>query len=208
MGGYGWLIIIDHPWADIYSLYGHLSPSRWKIESGVEVEKGDLIGYLGDDDENGGSVKNPLVTHLHFGIRVGQRVDYPGFGEWRWMAGWIKPCPQDLSWLQPSVVINNQEIPDGGFQTSSEDFLEKWAVELILGSAYLVGAIGMFVFGTRTDKPYLLLLSVGVLLAAGIYLYMKGWRMSFVLIGVALFLAVTGIFMLARRFTNGKRQKE
>lgn len=26
--GYGWLIIIDHPWANIYSLYGHLSPSR------------------------------------------------------------------------------------------------------------------------------------------------------------------------------------
>ncbi len=25
MGGYGWLIIIDHPQANIYSLYGHLS---------------------------------------------------------------------------------------------------------------------------------------------------------------------------------------
>jgi murein DD-endopeptidase MepM/ murein hydrolase activator NlpD len=201
------LIIIDHPQFNLYSLYGHLSPSRWRLESG-QVSKGDLIAYLGDSDENGGSRENPMPTHLHFGIRTGQRSDYPGGGQWRWMAGWIKPCPQDLSWLQPSVVINNQEIPDRGFQTSSEDFLEKWAVELILGGAYLVGAIGMFVFGTRTDKPYLLLLSVGVLLAAGIYLYMKGWRMSFVLIGLALFLAVTGIFMLARRFTNGKRQKE
>ena len=27
MGGYGWLIIIDHPQFDIYSLYGHLSPN-------------------------------------------------------------------------------------------------------------------------------------------------------------------------------------
>jgi len=52
MGGYGWLIIIDHPWANLYSLYGHLSPSRWMLKSGV-VEKGDLIGYLGDSDENG-----------------------------------------------------------------------------------------------------------------------------------------------------------
>ena len=25
-GGYGWLIIIDHPQANLYSLYGHLSP--------------------------------------------------------------------------------------------------------------------------------------------------------------------------------------
>ena len=66
MGGYGWLIIIDHPQANLYSLYGHLSPSRWYLESGTVVEKGDLIAYLGDSDENGGSKKNPLVTHLHF----------------------------------------------------------------------------------------------------------------------------------------------
>ena len=79
MGGYGWLIIIDHPQFNIYSLYGHLSPSRWYLKSGT-VEKGDLIAYLGDPDENGGSAKNPLVTHLHFGIRAGQRRDYPGFG--------------------------------------------------------------------------------------------------------------------------------
>ncbi|MCJ7716605.1 MAG: M23 family metallopeptidase, partial [Anaerolineales bacterium] len=59
MGGYGWLIIIDHPQANIYSLYGHLSPSRWLLKSGT-VEKGDLIAYLGDSDENGGSTKNPL----------------------------------------------------------------------------------------------------------------------------------------------------
>jgi murein DD-endopeptidase MepM/ murein hydrolase activator NlpD len=108
MGGYGWLIIVDHPQHNIYSLYGHLSPSRWKLESGMEVERGDLIGYLGDDDENGGSAKKPLVTHLHFGIRVGQRADYPGFGEWRWQAGWIKPCPTDLGWLKPSAVIVGQ----------------------------------------------------------------------------------------------------
>ena len=26
-GGYGWLILIDHPQANLFSLYGHLSPS-------------------------------------------------------------------------------------------------------------------------------------------------------------------------------------
>ena len=82
MGGYGWLVIIDHPQANIYSLYGHLSPSRWRLESGP-VEKGDLIAYLGDPDENGGSPERPLETHLHFGIRTGQRTNYPGMGEWR-----------------------------------------------------------------------------------------------------------------------------
>ena len=34
-GGYGWLIIIDHRQANLYSLYGHLSPSRWRIRSGA-----------------------------------------------------------------------------------------------------------------------------------------------------------------------------
>ena len=43
MGGYGWLIIIDHPQTNLYSLYGHLSPSRWYIESGVLVEKGQSV---------------------------------------------------------------------------------------------------------------------------------------------------------------------
>ena len=114
MGGYGWLIIIDHPQANLYSLYGHLSPSRWRIESGM-VEKGELIAYLGDSDENGGSSEHPLEPHLHIGVRAGQRADYPGMGEWRWQAGWIKLCPQDLDWLQPSAVITSQEIPAGGF---------------------------------------------------------------------------------------------
>jgi len=81
--GYGWLIIIDHPQANLYSLYGHLSPSRWQIESGT-VEKGELIAYLGDSDENGGSSEHPLEPHLHLGVRAGQRADYPGMGEWRW----------------------------------------------------------------------------------------------------------------------------
>ena len=92
-GGYGWLIIIDHPQANLYSLYGHLSPSRWKLGAGTAVKRGDLIAYLGDSDENGGSVESPLVPHLHFGIRAGQMANYPVK---RGMAlyGWLD---QDLS---------------------------------------------------------------------------------------------------------------
>ncbi len=201
MGGYGWLIIIDHPQANLYSLYGHLSPSRWRLESG-QVNKGDLIAYLGDSDENGGSRKNPLRTHLHLGVRAGQREDYPTRGEWRWMAGWIKPCPQDLGWLQPSVVINSQDIPAGGFQAPDSSFLDKWAVELIFSGIYVFGAVCMLIFGTRTDKPYLVLLSGGVLFAAGWYFYITGWKMSFVLFGLAILLAVIGIYLLVRRYAK------
>lgn len=87
-GGYGWLIIIDHPRANIYSLYGHLSPSQWRLESGP-VEKGGLIAYLGDPDENGGSPEQPLSPHLHFAIRAGQRTDYPDGGEYDY---WKRPA--------------------------------------------------------------------------------------------------------------------
>ena len=38
-GGYGWLILIDHPQANLYSLYGHLSPSRWKLKAGTDVQR-------------------------------------------------------------------------------------------------------------------------------------------------------------------------
>ena len=55
-GGYGQLIIIDHPQTNTYSLYGHLSPSRWHRGTGP-VAKGDLIAYIGAADENGSSAK-------------------------------------------------------------------------------------------------------------------------------------------------------
>ena len=132
MGGYGWLIIVDHPQANLYSLYGHLSPSRDRMRRGT-VEKGTLIAYLGDAHENGGSARQPLEPHLHLGVRAGQRADYPGKGEWRWQAGWIKLCPTELGWLPPSAIITAQGIPAGGFSPptgSASNWLAKWGIEL------------------------------------------------------------------------------
>ena len=185
MGGYGWLIIIDHPQANIYSLYGHLSPSRWRLESGV-VEKGDLIAYLGDPDENGGSPENPLIPHLHFGIRAGQRTDYPGMGEWRWQAGWIKPCPQDLGWLQPSGVITNQEIPNGGYPEPVAGIFEKWGVELAFFSVYLFGAAFVFLSAIKKRKPIVPLMYGGLMVVAGWVLFSKGARISYALFVIAI----------------------
>jgi hypothetical protein len=166
MGGYGWLVIVDHPQANLYSLYGHLSPSRWCIDPGP-VEKGELLGYLDDPDENGGSAQNPLRTHLHFGVRVGQRADYPGDGAWRWQAGWIRPCPQDVGWLQPSLVITRQEVPAGGFTGPAGGFLTRWWIEMLFAGIYLSGSLGMLVYATRKDKPLPLVVCGGILLVAG-----------------------------------------
>lgn len=192
-GGYGWLIIIDHPQANLYSLYGHLSPSRWSIENGP-VKKGQLIGYLGDEYENGGTRENPLITHLHLGVRTDQREDYPTAGEWRWQAGWIKPCPQTLNWLQPSSVISAQEIPPGGFQSQDSSFIAKWGIELLFTAIYLVGGICLLIFLVRKDKPLSLLYVTGVYLAAGWYFSSAGWKMN------ALLFLMAGVFLSAALF--------
>jgi hypothetical protein len=198
MGGYGWLIIIDHPQANLYSLYGHLSPSRWYMGTG-SVSKGELIGYLGDDYENGGSLKQPLEPHLHLGIRAGQRMDYPAKGEWRWMAGWIRPCPADIGWLRPSEIIAGQRIPDEGYPMPETDFLALWGVEIMFGLIYLASGIGAFVFATRKEKPLLLLLGGAVLAIAGWIFLKDGWRISPILFGLATLLLFFGIVRFARQ---------
>jgi len=60
--GYGNFIIIRHQNGS-YSLYGHLSLRL--VEIGDEVEKGELIGYVG----NTGYTIGPTGCHLHFEIR-------------------------------------------------------------------------------------------------------------------------------------------
>lgn len=104
--GYGWLIAIDHPVHDVYSLYGHLSARRSKIAEGA-VRKGDLIGYLADDDEDGSGGSYPdWGPHLHFAVRSGSRADYPSTGDDdRWMAGYTYAHPTTHEWLDPSDFV-------------------------------------------------------------------------------------------------------
>jgi len=210
MGGYGWLIIIDHPQANIYSLYGHLSPSRWYLESGTVVEKGDLIGYLGDPDENGGSKKNPLVTHLHFGIRFGQRADYTGFGEWRWMAGWIKPCPSEVGWLRPSEIITGQETPPGGFPEPKAGLIEIWKGELILTGIYLIVGLSIGYNSWKAKNPLSLVIYGCAMIIAGWYFSIKGTRLHYALFsmaGISITLAIHK-FIQGRKAELGEGERE
>ena len=103
MGGYGNLIIIDHPVENVYSLYGHLSTSRWKKRPG-RVKKGELIAYLGEAEEG-----ETTVPHIHFGLRMGQKADYPRSGDARWMAGYTNSHPELLGWFHPSQIIGQTD---------------------------------------------------------------------------------------------------
>jgi len=206
MGGYGWLIIIDHPALNLYSLYGHLSPSRWRIKSG-SVQKGQLIAYLGDPDENGGSKGKPLRPHLHFGIRSGQRADYPSMGEWRWQAGWIKYCPQDLGWLQPSKIISEQEIPDAGFPNPEAAFLMIWWLELLLSLLVLIGAVVALIVTTIRNNPIML---IGYSIALPLitwHAFNRELMISYVLVGLCVIYIVIRVFKFIRLKQAAKWKK-
>jgi hypothetical protein len=196
-GGYGWLILIDHPQANLYSLYGHLSPSRWKLEPGTDVKRGDLIAYLGDPDENGGSAESPLEPHLHFGVRGGQVADYPAKGEWRFMAGWIRLCPQDLGWLQPSVVITNQEIPAGGYPKPAVGFLVRWGNELLITGIYTICGVGLLAIAIRKKNRYMLLYPGPLLVAAGIVFHNNGIASTYVLLAIGISVTAVGFLHFA-----------
>ena len=101
--GYGWLIIIDHPEDSVYSLYGHLSTRRWKKETG-KVEKGDMIASLAEAEEG-----ETMVSHIHFGLRMGQKADYPIVGDSRWMAGYTSSPPELQGWFHPSKIIGETD---------------------------------------------------------------------------------------------------
>lgn len=200
-GGYGWLIIIDHPQANLYSLYGHLSPSRWRIRSGI-VNKGDIIAYLGDPDENGGSAEQPLEPHLHFGVGAGQKSDYPGRGDWRYQAGWIRPCPQDLGWQQPSVIITGQKIPAGRYPSPAVDFWVRWAGELLITGLYATGGAGMLIFGVLKHVRWMLLAPGILMVAAEIVFHNNGMATTWALLGIGLIVLVTGVVVLSRNRSN------
>lgn len=71
-GNYGATIVLKHQWKgeDLFALYGHLSLKSLKeAETGNSVQAGDVVGWLGDESENGN-----WPPHLHYQL---SRID-PG----------------------------------------------------------------------------------------------------------------------------------
>jgi hypothetical protein len=196
-GGYGWLIVIDHPLANLYSLYGHVSPSRWRITSGT-VTKGALIGHLGGSKENSGTT-NVLPSHLHFGVRAGQRADYPDGGDWRWQAGWVKGRPQDLGWLQPSAIVASQHIPPGGYRNPRQPFLDLSWSELLAITVCALCCACMLVAALRRKRLLFLVFLGAVLVVAGFVLNCDPITRICVLSPIGAILLVVGLVVLRYR---------
>lgn len=66
-GAYGNMVVLDHGFG-ITTRYGHLS--RFAVESGQEVKRGDVIGYVGSTGRSTGS-------HLHYEIWMNGRLTNP-----------------------------------------------------------------------------------------------------------------------------------
>ncbi len=93
-GDYGATIIMEHQLdaQSFYCLYGHLSFSDLgKIREGQFISRGEIIGHLGAESENGG-----WPPHLHFQIIIDPshyRGDYPGVCAISERENWLANSP-------------------------------------------------------------------------------------------------------------------
>lgn len=93
-GDYGPTIIVEHLLEahTFYTLYGHLTLNSLNgIKIGDVLEKGSVIGYLGEASVNG-----DYAPHLHFQIirdLEGNRGDYPGVCAVKDLAFYTENCP-------------------------------------------------------------------------------------------------------------------
>lgn len=105
---YGPAIILEHYFEDddvrFYTLYGHLSrTSLENLRVGQMIEKGELVGFVGAKNENGGW--NP---HLHFQIisDMGEKKgDYPGVASKKDAPTMLHQCPD------PQFILGFPENP-------------------------------------------------------------------------------------------------
>ena len=106
-------------------------------------------------------------------------------GEWRWMAGWIKPCPSDLGWLQPSLIITSQEVPPGGFLAPKAGLVEGWGIELSFILVYFLGTLVASISSIKKKNLILPAVNGIVMILAGYYFSAKGTILSYPLYGMA-----------------------
>ena len=96
----GYTVIIEHELSGdtLYSLYGHLSDQDFDaLTVGQTVNPGDVVGYIGDESQNGG-----WAPHLHFQLikdLEGNQSDYPGVCHISHRAKYMKNCPDPINWI-------------------------------------------------------------------------------------------------------------
>ncbi|WP_196885199.1 peptidoglycan DD-metalloendopeptidase family protein [Aureivirga sp. CE67] len=102
---YGPTIVLEHK-ADriftFYTLYGHLTRDSLNfLKVGKRIKKGDVVGYIGHDNENGN-----WLPHLHFQIildLLGNTTNFPGVAFKNERSTWKNICPN------PMLLLKNKK---------------------------------------------------------------------------------------------------
>ena len=112
---YGGLIILKHSFENVefFTLYGHLSLKTIKaISEGTQLKKGDCIGYLGNEKENG-----IWAPHLHFQIMLSMldyKIDFPGVTYFNQLSIWKGICPD------PNLLFKVENLKTNYVQSSEK----------------------------------------------------------------------------------------
>ncbi len=112
---YGGLIILKHRFENVefFTLYGHLSLKSIKnISEGTQLKKGDRIGYLGNENENG-----VWAPHLHFQIMLSMldyKIDFPGVTYFNQLPIWKGICPD------PNLLFKVKNLKTNYVQSSEK----------------------------------------------------------------------------------------
>ena len=100
-GNYGATIVLKHEWEgdDLFALYGHLSLKSLDMAvTGSVVKAGDIVGWLGDESENGN-----WPPHLHYQLsrKDPGEADMPGVVSKEERAAALKIYPDPRMILGP-----------------------------------------------------------------------------------------------------------
>ncbi len=112
---YGGLIILKHSFENVefFTLYGHLSvKSLSSISEGTQLKKGDCIGYLGNENENG-----VWAPHLHFQLMLSMldfKIDFPGVTYFNQLPVWNGICPD------PNLLFKIENLKTKYVQSSEK----------------------------------------------------------------------------------------
>jgi 4-aminobutyrate aminotransferase-like enzyme/Ser/Thr protein kinase RdoA (MazF antagonist)/murein DD-endopeptidase MepM/ murein hydrolase activator NlpD len=114
---YGPTVMLEHQAGPdgpkFWTLYGHLSRKTLSLlKPGMAVDAGQIIGWIGADDVNGG-----WAPHLHVQLitdRLGQAGEFPGVGQPSLWPVWqqISPDPNLLLRLAPESFAPDQTPPE------------------------------------------------------------------------------------------------
>jgi 4-aminobutyrate aminotransferase-like enzyme/Ser/Thr protein kinase RdoA (MazF antagonist) len=111
---YGPTVILKHETGEgqeFYTLYGHLTrDSLHPLKPGMRVTRGDRVGAIGHDPENGG-----WTPHLHFEIIVDlldRQGEFPGVAAPGQRAVWLSVCPD------PNLILKIAGTPQAGLSAT------------------------------------------------------------------------------------------